>query len=106
VVYLGGVGGDGGGGIYRSTDFGGTWTQVSKGFQSAVYGTPKFIYGQPAPGGNQSAAVRSPQPGMAFTTFPISTPDGPKRAAVTYDGSHYIIVGGNWLAGLWRYVEP
>jgi len=25
---------------------------------------------------------------------------------VSYDGTNYIIVGGNWTAGLWRYVEP
>lgn len=25
--------------------------------------------------------------------------------AVTYDASSYIIVSGNWLAGMWRYVE-
>jgi hypothetical protein len=32
--------------------------------------------------------------------------NGPKHAAVSYDGTNYIIVGGNWTAGLWRYVEP
>jgi hypothetical protein len=32
--------------------------------------------------------------------------NGPKRAAVTFDGTHSIIVGGNWNAGIWRYVEP
>jgi hypothetical protein len=24
---------------------------------------------------------------------------------VMFDGSHYIIVSGNWSAGIWRYVE-
>ena len=104
VTYVGGWGSDGG--VYRSTDFGATWTQMSQGGQAVVYGTAKYIYAQPAPFGDQFSAVRSPQPGMSFTTWPIDTPDGPKRAAVTFDGTHYIIVAGNWLAGVWRYVEP
>jgi hypothetical protein len=32
--------------------------------------------------------------------------NGPKRAAVTYDGVHGVIVAGNWKAGIWRYLEP
>jgi hypothetical protein len=32
--------------------------------------------------------------------------NGPKGAGVTYDGPNYIIVTGNWNAGIWRYVEP
>ena len=28
------------------------------------------------------------------------------HAAVTYDGTHYVVVTGNWLSGLHRYVEP
>ncbi len=31
--------------------------------------------------------------------------NGAKRTAVAFDGSHYVIVSGNWNAGLWRYVE-
>jgi hypothetical protein len=30
---------------------------------------------------------------------------GAKRAAVTFDGANYVIVSGNWLGGIWRYVE-
>jgi hypothetical protein len=76
------------------------------GVQTAVFGTPKFIYAQPSLGGNPQATIRSPQPGNAFANWPLNTGDGPKRAAVTFDGTHYIIVAGNWLGGLWRYVEP
>jgi hypothetical protein len=32
--------------------------------------------------------------------------DGWKRLSVTFDGKHHILVGGFWLAGIWRYVEP
>ena len=28
------------------------------------------------------------------------------QAAVSNDGTHNVIVTGNWGAGLWRYVEP
>jgi hypothetical protein len=104
VIYLGGWGINGG--VYRSADLGVTWTRMSQGSQAVVYGTAKYVYAQPAPFGDQSSAVRSPQPGMSFTTWPVKTPDGPKRAAVTFDGTHYIIIAGNWLAGVWRYVEP
>ena len=31
--------------------------------------------------------------------------NGSKRSAVSFNGTHYVIVSGNWLAGLWRYVE-
>ena len=43
---------------------------------------------------------------MTWSTWALTMKDGPKRAAVTFDGTHYIAVGGNWLAGVWRYVEP
>ena len=39
-----------------------------------------------------------------MTTVPTMT-NGAKHAAVTFDGSHYVIVSGNWLGGIWRYVE-
>jgi hypothetical protein len=32
--------------------------------------------------------------------------NGGKTTAVTTDGAHYILVSGNWNAGVWRYVEP
>jgi hypothetical protein len=70
---------------------------------------------EPAPGGRgrdgAQDACRACQgvpgpPGMSFTTWPINISEGPKRAAVTFDGTHYIIITGNWWAGLWRCVEP
>jgi len=103
VVYIG----DDRYGVHRSTDFGATWTQVSQGTQGAVvYGTPKYVYAQHAPFSDQSFALRARQPGTSFSIWPIAVADGPKRAAVSFDGSNYIIITGNWLAGVWRYVEP
>jgi hypothetical protein len=107
VVYMAGVYGSNGWGVYRSTDQAATFTHVGPaGSQSTVYGTSQYVYVQPAPFGNQASAARAAQPGITWATWPLPMGDGPKRAAVTHDGTHHIIVGGNWLAGLWRYVEP
>ena len=67
VIYIGGWGSNGGG-VYRSADLGVAWTRMLQGIQAVVYGTAKYIYAQPAPFGDQSSALRAPQPGMSFTT--------------------------------------
>lgn len=112
VVYMAGVYAEEGWGVLRSTDFAETWTHVgSTSGQNGVYGTGKFLYAQSggASGGgiDQSQSERAPLPGGTdWSTWAVPVGNGPKRAAVTYDGAHYIVVGGNWLSGLWRYVEP
>ena len=112
IVYMGGAYGDQGWGVSRSSDFGATWTHVgSTSSQNGVYGTGKFVYAQSgganAGGQDQSQSERAPLPdGSDWSTWPVPVTNGPKRAAVTYDGANYIVVGGNWLAGLARYVEP
>jgi hypothetical protein len=109
--------GPGNGGVYRSADEGATWTNVvSDGFQNAVYGTTKYIYADYgfATQGTQSQAGalwRSPiTPGTSWTNYyptpPSGMTNGADHAAVTTDGTHNIIVAGDWLAGIWRYVEP
>lgn len=112
VVYMAGVYADEGWGVLRSTDLGVTWKHVgSASGQSVVYGTNKFIYAQ-SPGASsgfidQSQSQRAAQPGeTTWMTWELKMSNGPKRAAVTFDGTHNIIVGGNWNAGIWRYVEP
>ena len=112
VVYMAGVYGTMGWGVYRSTDFAATWTHVgSSGGQNGVYGTGKYVYAQSgganAGGVDQSLSERAPLPdGTSWSTWAVPVGNGPKHAAVTYDGAHYIVVTGNWLSGLWRYVEP
>jgi hypothetical protein len=112
VVYMAGVYGDAGWGVSRSTDFGATWTHVgSTAGQNGVYGTGKFVYAQSgganAGGIDQAQSERGALPGgTEWSTWPVPVGNGPKRAAVTHDGAHYVVVGGNWLSGLWRYVEP
>lgn len=97
-------------GIYRSTDSGKTWVSVSTSLSNAVFGTPTFLYAmdsfasgasydpnpQSSPSGGNSWSPMAAVPAMT---------NGAKRAAVTFDGSHYVIVSGNWLGGIWRYVE-
>jgi hypothetical protein len=112
IVYMAGVYGTKGWGVYRSADFGATFTHVGNNVALAVvYGTPKNIYGQLSGAtqgtADQSQDERAPAPGTSWTTWSLNVmKNGPKRAAVTFDGMHYVIVGGNWNAGIWRYVEP
>ncbi len=111
AIYLAGDFGSSGPGVYRSTDRGVTWSHVG-GVQPAaiVYGTPRYVYAQYAwansDGVDQSGAARALQPGTAWSAWPLAMSNGPKHAAITYDGSHYVIVSGSWNAGIWRYVEP
>jgi arylsulfatase A-like enzyme len=106
VVYMAGVYSELGWGVLRSTDFGATWTHVgSAGGSAIVFGTEDFVYALYAPNGN--TAQRAAQPGIdAWSSWSITPDQGPKRVAVTHDGANYIVVSGNWKAGLWRYVEP
>jgi hypothetical protein len=32
--------------------------------------------------------------------------NGPVYMQVLFDGTHYILVSCNWMAGIWRYIEP
>ena len=112
VVYMAGVYGMMGWGVYRSTDLAATWTHVgASGGQNGVYGTGKYVYAQSgganAGGIDQSLSERAPLPdGTSWSTWAVPVGNGPKHAAVTHDGANYVVVTGNWLSGLWRYVEP
>lgn len=97
-------------GIFRSIDAGKTWASVSGSLTNAVFGTPSMLYSMDsfATGGTYAPDMQSSSPeGDAWSPMPMvpAMTNGSKRAAVTFDGSHYVIVSGNWLGGLWRYVE-
>lgn len=97
-------------GVFRSEDAGKTWTQVSTALANAVYATPAWIFSEDSYASRDSYAPNpqyAPASGSPWnaTTVPSSMTNGPKRAAITHDGATYIIVSGNWLAGIWRYVE-
>ena len=102
-------------GIHKSSDQGLTWTQVSKLQASAVVATPSYLYasyGFPLLSHKfnpnlQRAPRATGRPWSTDYTPPPAMINGTKRAAVSYDGKHYVIVSGNWCAaGIWRYVEP
>jgi hypothetical protein len=112
VIYLAGTNGSQGNGLYRSNDYGVTMTKIVDGTLNGVMGTAKNIYATWAwanAGGADPNIKRAPRAtGMPWANIPRPNgmSNGAKRAAVTYDGSRYIIVSGNWNAGLWRYIEP
>jgi hypothetical protein len=107
VVYLPGAHG-----IERSADYGKTWTSVFGPPENSVVATASFLYasdGWATQGTWDANLVRSPVASgttwSSYTTKPANMTNGAKRAAVAFDGTHYVIVSGNWNAGLWRYVE-
>jgi hypothetical protein len=95
-------------GIYKTTDGGATWTKVSSTMATNVVATATTLYA--AWGYDQDprlqTAARGADTKWTMVTAPAGMNKGWKRAAVTYDGTHYIVVSGSWTAGIWRYVEP
>ncbi len=107
VIYLPSVNPNG---VFRSADYGQTWNSVSTVLANAVFGTPNRIYANnsfASAGGSPVNLFSAPPSGTAWSAMtPVPTmSNGSKRAAITHDGTTYIIVSGNWLAGIWRYVE-
>jgi hypothetical protein len=104
-------------GIDASTDNGVTWTTVFSssnsqqsgeviGTPSTLYSSSSYPYGNGVYFPNLNQAPRAPGSAWTFETAPTDMTDGAKRYVVTFDGTNYIVVGGNWCAGIWRYVEP
>jgi hypothetical protein len=114
AIYASGNAGQSGN-IFRSTDYGQTWTAAKSGkvAQNDIFATPNYFYATNpyATTSNYPQHLqRSPaSDGVNWSdwnpTAPTGMTNGAKRAAVTYDGQHYVIVSGNWDAGIWRYVE-
>jgi hypothetical protein len=103
------------GGMHKSVDHGVTWKNLYQGNPTGVVGTPNFLYGSQAAGwpekpGDANPALMIAPRSADETWMPMTAPaamfDGWKRASVTFDGTHYVIVAGSWRAGIWRYVEP
>lgn len=97
-------------GIFRSVDSGTTWTRVSTSLANAVFGTPDNLYSMDSFASNRSYDPNIQSSSIAGNSWTamVAVPtmsNGTKRAAVTFDGSHFVIVSGNWLGGIWRYVE-
>jgi hypothetical protein len=114
VVYMAGDYSANGNGVFRSTDYGKTWTHVGLGMpEKFVFGTSRNVYSMYGwaigSGGMTGPSLEiAPQPGLSWTAAatPAEMTQGPTQAAVTSDGTYNIVVTANYNAGLWRYVEP
>jgi hypothetical protein len=100
--------------IFRSIDYGVTWTKVttSEKPQALVWGTEKKVYAMYA----WACSKCDVEPNFAHAPLPggdnwtdEATPNlqiGPNTMAVANNGKHHVFVGLMWAEGLWRYVEP
>jgi hypothetical protein len=101
-------------GIHKSTDYGVTWDMLTDKSDGVVTATPNYLYGSVGMGWGKEGdpldpkLVTAPRDGDAtwtVTPTPEGMVDGAKRMAVTFDGTHWVVVAGAWHAGIWRYVE-
>jgi hypothetical protein len=98
-------------GIFRSANLAVSWSKVGDGNVGAVIGTPTKLYASQGVNFNSGpptivSAARNPGTAWTQMTVPAGLKHGAKRMAVTFDGTHPIVVAGSWMSGLWRYVEP
>jgi hypothetical protein len=103
----------GGFGIQKSTDNGATWTTVSSTNSSSIVGTGTNMYatGNYASLGSfgpylMHAARASGGTSWVTDSNPPAMNNGWLYAASGLQGSQYVVIGGNWIAGIWRMVEP
>jgi hypothetical protein len=103
----------GGYGIQKSVDGGRTWTVVSTRYSGGIVGTATTLYSTSNYANTMGFGpdlMRSSRTagGTSWTadTPPSAMNNGWIAAAAVNDGTRWVIVSGNWNAGLWRYVEP
>jgi fibronectin type 3 domain-containing protein len=115
VVFMAGAYSVLGQGVLRSADYGQTWSHVGlANNESVVFGTSKNVYsmfGFPAGAGAtyDSALEVAAQPGNGTWVAPgnpAGLTQGAAQLSGVNDGTHNVLLGAMWNAGLWRYVEP
>jgi hypothetical protein len=114
TLFVAGLYGPDGQGVYRSTDLGATFARVDSGQtpEALVWGTPKNVYAMYAWAcsgcdlGTQFEIAAQPGTSWATANVPDELVIGPNSVVVTNDGTNFVFVGLMWDQGLWRYVEP
>jgi hypothetical protein len=108
----------GSGGVWQTTDAGLSWNKTYSAsdpylYANGIVGTKTSLYSWDTGsnlggigGPHLHKAVRSSGTDWAPVTTPAEMSNGPQGMAVTFDGAHYILVGGAVNAGVWRYIEP
>jgi len=114
TLFVAGLAGPVGQGVYRSSDLGASWSRVDSGQtpEAIVWGTPANVYAMYAWAcsgcdlGTDFEIATQPGTTWTATTVPAALTIGPNGVVVTNDGTHSIFVGLMWDLGLWKYVEP
>lgn len=100
LMYATGIWGtpDGREGMFKSTDYGQTWTMLYSDYtETGVIGTPTYLY---------SGTLRRASQANDTVWTPQSNPNSKPNQGhfiSTYDGQHWILYSMG--SGLWRYVE-
>jgi hypothetical protein len=100
-------------GVYRSTDGGASFQKVSTAQSATVFATGTKLYSLDSGanlGGNPPiphSANRSDGTSWTAMTAPEPMTNGAKRGAVSFaaDTNRWVVITGNWNAGIWRYIE-
>jgi hypothetical protein len=114
TLFVAGLSGPDGQGVYRSTDLGASWSRADSGRtpEAVVWGTASKVYAMYAWAcsncdlGTQFEIAAQPGTDWAAASVPDALVIGPNGVVVTSDGQHNVFVGLMWDQGLWRYVEP
>jgi len=98
-------------GVWKSADQGKSWTKLqnSGGHVSWVATTATKIYASDGLYENAQTVIRHADlsnPTTWTSDMPSGMNDNGIGAAVTFDGTHYVIITGQATSGAWRYVEP
>lgn len=108
----GGAGGAAGQGVWKSTDYGVTWTNKYSGAAlGSIIATPTNLYAGSGFAGvaaaNMVQATRAADTVWSSSTIAggVTLDTGIKRACWTTDGNKTCVIAGFWSSGIWRYIE-